>query len=940
MSVCRGVAGGRKSLGHALTCNLRPIRRQGVGLSEEDQEFYVPPSPVNGGPYAVWSDVGHGDSSVPTKTAAATAAVNAQAAWTRIQEKESSLPEQPNRDASHAGSASQAQSSANPEPKRSSFVVVRGGKGDAALTERRARERGVSAPGTETTLYPAPIGSSFSTSPQQQPLLSSPGGRTPEEQPLRHKNSLKPFLEQEAAQYGGDELQEDWEKGLLAERRSGAGGAGLEAGSSQQSLRTPPLPAGAFASQLSSPNHASDSTSPRFGPPQRGQTIDPWVQPPTATPSPAVSSFSDAGEEPLRRHQSLKAFRTPRYREASIEQTLSSSPGSGAWPEGAAGPADEFYGGQHARQSSHLSVASANSAGGFASRARSGTGPAPLALQHSNSLGHSSSSAFADSLGPVRLSHSNSLSAAYPSSGGTGSTMLHHSNSLGSRSDSGMSTGGGGEGRSRVLSPVVSSFGGAKSPWSLTEEESQQLGLNSAPFGSNEAATGISRDSSGSSRSARADRPQKVDTRPHPPPEGFNQAAYTAEVRRLEDALATMQMGGLVAPASFSQFDRHTPSPGASGSRRLAPLMTSTEALNVHGMVGRHGPASAAAFVPPIGHSHAHFAPHTLDGISEYSSTASSSPPMTQQQHFQQYAALAPGPAGGSVNGLAPAFDPLAARNNLTAVPGSINAAEWARQKEYLMGGGASVAKPNGSGPFPSQGAPLAPSADPQAATLQQIQMQQQQQQIASLQSQMAQALSAMDAMRAQGAVLPANFDLANATRLSNAVNAVAQQQAVPETPVDISALAQTKGYNPTMFDLNPPNARFFVIKSYTEEDVHKVSFDSRCCLPRPFSDQYAACSPSSTRSGRRLISETSGWTALSGKVPTKDRFTSSSPSTPGAHPMHLPKPRPLSLIRHRSQRPLCRRRANADSGRLLHVVERLGFRQVEGRPQGPLDLH
>lgn len=29
-------------------------------------------------------------------------------------------------------------------------------------------------------------------------------------------------------------------------------------------------------------------------------------------------------------------------------------------------------------------------------------------------------------------------------------------------------------------------------------------------------------------------------------------------------------------------------------------------------------------------------------------------------------------------------------------------------------------------------------------------------------------------------------------------------------------------GYNPTQFDLNPKHARFFVIKSYTEDDVHK----------------------------------------------------------------------------------------------------------------------
>ncbi|KAA1068869.1 hypothetical protein PGT21_004311 [Puccinia graminis f. sp. tritici] len=38
----------------------------------------------------------------------------------------------------------------------------------------------------------------------------------------------------------------------------------------------------------------------------------------------------------------------------------------------------------------------------------------------------------------------------------------------------------------------------------------------------------------------------------------------------------------------------------------------------------------------------------------------------------------------------------------------------------------------------------------------------------------------------------------------------------------NIHELARQKGYNPTHFDTSPPSARFFVIKSYTEEDVHK----------------------------------------------------------------------------------------------------------------------
>ncbi|GAA5860581.1 hypothetical protein JCM3774_006213 [Rhodotorula dairenensis] len=822
-----------------LERNRARLALQGVGLSEEDQEFYVPPSPVHGGPYAVWSDVGHGEAAPATMSAA----VNAQAAWSRIQEEEQSTqsPDHPVPSTTQQSAAARVLPSA--EPKRSSFVVVRGAKGDAALTERRARERIASAPGSDSSPYPSPIGSAYPVSPQQMPSAPS----THDDPPLRHKNSLKPFLEQERAQRGGAEVEEDWEKGLLAERRSGAEGPALDADSRrtpEQSLETPPL-SGSFPAQLASPYGLTGSTSPRASQPQRGQTIDPWLPSAAAAATANVSMYST--DEPLRRHQSLKSFRSPRHREASIEQTLSSSPASaGGWPEHIAVSDHDFQvagGVQSTRQmGSHLTVANAGSVGGFGSRTRSGTSPAPLALQHSNSLGHSSSSAFADSLGPVRLSHSNSLSAAYPTSSHSGgSTTLHHSNSLGSRSDGGSV---GGEARARALSPVVSAFGGAKSPWSLTEAETQQLGLNS-PYGVAEPSGGVSRDSSGSSHGSRAGPAQTVPQYSH---EALAHTTHAAEVRRLEDALGAMQVGNVAPPtASFTQFERNTPSPGAgSVARRLAPLMTSAEALNMRdsssssmaGMLGRHGPASAAAFVPPIGHSHAHFAPHTLDGISEYSvSTGSSSPPPPQQQqHFQPVAASLANAASVAATGGyggGGGFDAALPRSHLTSVPGSITANDWTRQKEFLLGGATPTAAKVPAGmPYPAASVPPPPqvlSSDPQMAAMQQLQMKQQQQQIASLQSQMAQALSAMDAMRAQGAVLPANFDLANAARLSGPGLPHAPQQAVsgaqqqvPETPIDVNSLAQTKGYNPAVFDLNPPQARFFVIKSYTEEDVHK----------------------------------------------------------------------------------------------------------------------
>ncbi|TFK30096.1 YTH-domain-containing protein [Coprinopsis marcescibilis] len=43
-----------------------------------------------------------------------------------------------------------------------------------------------------------------------------------------------------------------------------------------------------------------------------------------------------------------------------------------------------------------------------------------------------------------------------------------------------------------------------------------------------------------------------------------------------------------------------------------------------------------------------------------------------------------------------------------------------------------------------------------------------------------------------------------------------------PFTPIDVPSLIASKGYNPSTFEIKPPFARFFVIKSYTEDDVHK----------------------------------------------------------------------------------------------------------------------
>ncbi|GAA6048921.1 hypothetical protein JCM3770_007120 [Rhodotorula araucariae] len=849
-----------------LERNRARLALQGVGLSEEDQEFYVPPSPVRGGSYPAWSDLDLGgiSAAAPSSTispAAHTAAFSpphVEAAWNRAAEQEQHV-------ATPATVGAGSGQGVQPEPKRSSFVVLRGGKGDQALTERRSHQ-----PQLSTSSQPA---ASLPTSPVQP----APGDGAAPNQPLRHKNSLKPFLEQEREQLGGRDVEEDWERGLLDERRSGAEGPGagddeecaLGAQQDPYSLTTPPL-SSSFSSQLSSPFAASrqpstSASSYHTHQPRRNVTADPWLPGSGASAVPSLGGSGEDDPSLIRRHQSLNSFqRGGRQREASIEQTLSSSPASaGGWGDaGAVYAVDDVH--QPRALGSLTALAGAPSIAGFGSRTRAGASPAPLALQHSQSLGHGpSTSTSSPSLSGARLAHSNSLSAATGAAVGGGvAAGLQHSHSLGSRSDSGAAA-------ARALSPVVSAFGGARSPWSPTEEETKQLGMNTS-FGSSGAPGGgggggsgtLSRGGSTSSRGSHSHVGEYA-TGPVPPvPTG----GFADEVRRLDTALGAMQLGAMLSAAAAGgaglPLDRNSPSPHAlhgQGARRLAPLMTSADALGAQlggggssGFANWQGPASAAAFVPPIGHSHL-VHPYPLDGISEYAPQ-----PLHPQQQQQQHMTMGLGPqpmqsqaSTGSLAGqgaFAP-FDPSTgvpyARGNLTAVPGGVTANDWLRQKELLVGGAATptasssgVALPFAAAggpnaplsaatpvPGPFSSAPLDASAPgvngwPSPAALQQ--MKQQQRQIHVLQSQMAQALSAMDAMRAQGAVLPANFDIGAALRQQQQMLQEAAQEAPAETPIDVNSLVAKKGYNPAVFDLQPAHARFFVIKSYTEEDVHK----------------------------------------------------------------------------------------------------------------------
>ncbi len=62
----------------------------------------------------------------------------------------------------------------------------------------------------------------------------------------------------------------------------------------------------------------------------------------------------------------------------------------------------------------------------------------------------------------------------------------------------------------------------------------------------------------------------------------------------------------------------------------------------------------------------------------------------------------------------------------------------------------------------------------------------------------------------------------------NSAAVSVGQTNAIDSTPVPLPAhpvldkLRVENNYNPKEFDLNPRNARFFIIKSYSEDDIHR----------------------------------------------------------------------------------------------------------------------
>ncbi|SCZ96579.1 BZ3500_MvSof-1268-A1-R1_Chr4-4g07445 [Microbotryum saponariae] len=625
--------------------------------------------------------------------------------------------------------------------KKSSFVVLRGAKGDAALSERRT----VSA----AALPPA---SPIAQSTRHNVAAHTDSGSSE----LKHRNSLKAFLDAEGT--GG---QEDWERGLQDERDR-----------EERQLRTGAMQHDAAPSASLANFTPLDSGD--FNPHSRANTY----HQPSSTFWP--TSETDAIGA-LRRHQSLSNF----HRQASEAELGSSAAPSEEWAT--TQPHTRLVSASSGDETLYGSIALASAApitsGTTLGRSRSSTSPAPHHhLHHTSSL---RSQAGANSPRSP-LSHSNSVSSHH---------SLRHSNSIG---------------RERgTLSPVG---GFSRSPWSPTVEETKALGSMSGVVG----ATGLHRRGSGSSRESAhaAARAGRLDGNG---PSG----AFVEEFAQLELASSSAPYPLSKTPPSYHDDAHpswsHASSPRLPGAtavnrsmtapqvvpRRLPPLSTNleqaTQALQ-QSAAARHGPVSAAAFVPPIGHSH-----------------------------------------GGS-SGIKASPDEYGS-GGATAVPGGdvgSSSYEWQRQKELLMGV-APPANPNSAGW--SNGAAAVPllAAANYGVT---IAMQQQQQQIQILQSQMQQATEALNLMRQQSQVplqgsvptqtLPfaAPYPMRTPPTSSSAGRSPSLQHSSTPDPshppgqappvVDIAVLVAKKGYNPVDFDLRPTAARFFVIKSYTEEDVHK----------------------------------------------------------------------------------------------------------------------
>ena len=354
---------------------------------------------------------------------------------------------------------------------------------------------------------------------------------------------------------------------------------------------------------------------------------------------------------------------------------------------------------------------------------------------------------------------------------------------------------------------------------------------------------------------------QNLDSTHHRMPSGIDGSSTSlAEVSK---ALSSLEVSGSsalagddaldtqasVTPMSRSMFPT-TPSHSSAvdgrplSARKLPQLVTSRDALQRGQRVdGTSGPFSAAAFVPPIGHAHARHQSNDLSGSNATTYDAGPS------QRFGPFTA-APAGSWPEKDSIAGRFD--GGRPNADAVADS---QAWPQQQSPL--------------PYQALG------MDPNVMALS-MALAQEQQRNAILQAQLGarnnaiavqephlfgmQPIDLNGAMHTigqqlRGAPLPSSPPIGGMGSLPQRGTSFPVQQSqapfrsplhvhappsrppglsgspdmdaggnVPPTPVDPTTLAFEKGYNPPpgTFDVVPPTARFFVIKSYTEDDVHK----------------------------------------------------------------------------------------------------------------------
>ncbi len=306
------------------------------------------------------------------------------------------------------------------------------------------------------------------------------------------------------------------------------------------------------------------------------------------------------------------------------------------------------------------------------------------------------------------------------------------------------------------------------------------------------------------------------------------------------------------------------------GGRKLPQLVTSRDALQRGQRTnGFSGPMSAAAYVPPIGHAHGR-----QPSNDPFASEATLFDGDSMQQRFGPFTA---GPTGGWLD-----KDSLAGR-----IDDSSGAQAWPQQAT--------------AGAYQGMG------VDPNVLALS-MALAQEQKRNAELQAQLGSRTRPVGSQEPQffgmqpidlngpisvyrttaasgrlaelstdgrgrpsplarpavfhatiSAVLPSSHACTGST--SGPASGPSGDSGDAPTPVDATSLALQKGYNPPPGSFPAPaNARFFVIKSYTEDDVHK-------------SLKYEIWASTDKA--------TSVSTRLSAKAPKLDPSTSSTLSTP-----------------------------------------------------------